>query len=325
MLSPSRVRPWCYAMAFAFSGFSLAAERSALPDEITATGGQGNGQSGAGAALISDQAAIHINPAMLYKHKTYDVNGTYIWPVEGRPFYKVAAIDGMTSKWATAFEYTGFTEGLENRTDRDQDSPARRRASLAFSVPTDKIALGFAGHYVEADDPTRDEEKTVKGFTLGAGTVIPFSESFRFGASIENFNNKKVRNLSPRTIRAGFAWEDKTGSLGFHADYRDRERSEYLEDLPLDENGTLAVRDPSVDPVQGESEKMMIVGAQLQTMDVVRVFASAGRQVSGEKSEITSGGIGLFQKNFSLAYSVSRIYPYSDLQNSLSLSITMKL
>jgi hypothetical protein len=325
MLSLSCLRPCCCAVALTLPGLAVALDRSTLPDEITATGGQGNAQSGSGAALISDQAAIHINPAMLYRHKTYDVNGTYIWPVEGRPFYKVAAIDGMTSSWATAFEYTGFTEGLENRASRDQDSPARRRASLAFAIPTDKLALGFAGHYVEADDPTRVEEKTVKGFTLGAGLALPLSETLRFGASIENFNNKKVRNLSPRIFRAGLGWENKASSLGFHLDYRDRERSEYLEDRPLDESGALAARDPGIEPIKGDNEKMVIFGAQLQTLDIVRVFASAGRQVSGKKSEISSGGIGLYQKNFSLAYSISRLYPNSDLQNSLSLSITMKL
>lgn len=326
MLSLFPPRPWWAAIAFLCSGLSHAAERSVLPDEILATGGQGTAHSGAGTALITDQAAIHINPAMLFAHKTYDVNGTYIWPSEGRPFYKVAAIDGQTSKWTTAFEYTGFTDGLESRERREQDSPVRQRASLAFALPSERFVLGFAGHYVEADDPTRDEERTVKGFTLGTGLVIPLAQGLRFGASLDHFNNKNLKSVSPRTVRAGFAWEDKTGSIGLHADYRDRERSEYLEGVELTENNVLAAREPGMVPQRLANEKMAIIGAQMQTFDLLRVFVSTGRNVGGEKSEITSGGLGLYQKNFSLAYAVSRTYPNTkELQNSLSLSITMKM
>lgn len=318
----------CAACACAFASPSLlmAQEKSSLPDEIIATGGQGTGQSGAGAALISDQAAILINPAMLYRHKTYDVNGSYIWPVSGRPFYKVAAIDGQTSRFTTAFEYTGFTEGLEGREKREQDSPVRRRAALAVAVPLTSFSMGFAAHYVEADDPTREEEHSVKAFTLGFGLAIPLSTGITLGASLQNLNNKKVENVSPRTLRAGLAWQDKTGSLGLHADYRDRQRSEYLEDFDLTESNQLMALLPGETPKKLENEKMVIVGGQIQTMDAFRIFASTGRNAGGEKSEITSGGIGVFQKNFSLSYAVSRIYPNKkDLQNSLSLSITMKM
>ena len=319
-------RPWCAALAFFFSGHVFPADRSVLPDEIFATGGQGTAHSGAGTALIFDQAAIHINPAMLFAHKTYDVNGTYIWPREGRPFYKVAAIDGQTSKWTTAFEYTGFTEGLESREKREQDSPVRRRASLAFALPSDRFVLGFAGHYVEADDPTREQEQTVKGFTLGSGLVVPLAGGLRLGASVDHFNNEKLQSVSPRTVRAGLAWEDKTGSIALHGDYRVRERSEYLEGLQLTESNGLAARAPGTEPQRLESEKMVILGAQMQTFDLLRVFISGGRSVSGEKTQITSGGLGLYQKNFSLAYAVSRTYPNTqELQNSLSLSITMKM
>ncbi|RYZ54673.1 MAG: hypothetical protein EOP07_15620 [Proteobacteria bacterium] len=317
---------WCTAMALALP--LHAADKSSLPDEITAIGGQGAGQAGAGAALISDQGAIHINPAMLYRHKNYDLNGTYVWPVNGRPFYRAAAIDGVTSKWTAAFEYTGFSDALDKRETRTEiDSPVRRRGSLAFAIPSDFLSIGFAGHYVEAEDPTvLDEAKTIKGFTLGTGLAAQLSSGISVGASVENLNNEKLKNVSPRTIRAGVAWQDKTGSLAFHADYRDRQRSAYLEDLPLTSEGMLLALDPAVEPATLKNEKMAIIGGQFQTFDVLRVFFAAGRNVSGDKSEVTSGGLGIFQKNFSLAYMVSRIYPDAkDLQNSLHLSITMKM
>ncbi len=316
---------WCAAMTLAFPAFA-ADKSSQLPDEITATGGQGSAQAGGGSALISDQSAIHINPAMLYRHKNYDVAGTYVWPIEGRPFYRASAIDGVTSKWTAAFEYTGFSDALTARDSRKIDSPVRRRGSLAIALPTDLLSLGFAGHYVEADDPTEPVSKTVKGFTLGAGVAMQIANSIRFGASVEHLNNARLKNVSPRTMRVGVAWEDKSGALAFHADYRDRERSPYLEGLPLTEEGALAIADPSVPPADLPREKMAIIGGQVSTMDVLRVFFAAGKNVDGEKSEVTSGGIGIYQKNFSLAYAVSRIYPDAkDLQNSLSLSITMKM
>ena len=315
---------WCAAMTLAFPAF--AAEKSSLPDEITATGGQGSAQAGGGAALISDQSSIHINPAMLYRHKNYDVAGTYVWPIEGRPFYRASAIDGVTSKWTAAFEYTGFSDALTARDSRKIDSPVRRRGSLAFAIPSDLLSIGLAGHYVEADDPTEPVAKTVKGFTLGTGIAMQLANSIRFGASVENLNNDRLKNVSPRTVRVGLAWEDKSGSLAFHADYRDRERSAYLEGLPLTEQGTLAIVDPSVKPSELPHEKMAIIGGQISTMDVLRLFFAAGKNLGGEKSQVTSGGLGIYQKNFSLAYAVSRIYPDAKgLQNSLSLSITMKM
>ncbi len=317
---------WCAAMTLTLPVFAAPATRSSLPDEITSTGGQGAGQAGAGTALISDQSAIHINPAMLYRHRNYDVSGSYIWPVQGRPFYRAAAIDGVTSRWTAGFEYTGFSDSLPSRETREIDSPVRRRGSLAIAIPTKLFSLGFAGHYVEAEDLTKSSDQTIKGFTLGTGIVTQITTSIRFGASVEHLNNTRLKNVSPRTIRAGFAWEHKSGALALHADYRDRERSDYLEGLPLTLDGRLSLADGTVPVNEEPHEKMALVGGQIQTFDVVRIFAAAGRNVGGERSEVLSGGLGIFQKNFSLAYAVSRIYPDAkDLQNSLSLSITMKM
>ncbi len=305
---------------------AFAGQTSVLPDEIHATGGQGQAQSGGGTALISDQSALAINPAMLFRHKNYDVNGTYTWPVHGRPFYKVSAVDGITSKFATAFEFTGFTEGLEDRETRQQDSPVRRRASLGFSVPGQSSAFGFAAHYVEAQDPASSTDKSIKGFTLGAGLAFPLTSGLVFGASAQNLNNKNVKEVSPRTLRAGFAWQDKAEAVGFHFDYRDRERSSYLEEIPLSESGVLAIIDTKTKPQSLDSEKMLIAGLELRTMDIVRIFMSGGKSVSGETRQVASGGLGLFQKNFSVAYMISKTSPDSnELQNSLNLSITMKL
>ncbi len=314
------------ALASVLASPGLAASRSVLPDEISATGGDGAALGDSGSALVTDQSAIHINPAMLFLHKTYDVGGTYVWPREGRPFYRAAAIDGATSKWTTAFEYTGFSDSLEPRDKRDKiDSPVRRRGSLAFAIPTSMASIGLAGNYVEAEDPTSAEVKTVKGFTLGAGIVAQLSGSLRFGASAENLNNDKLKDVSPRTYRAGLAYEIPNFAL--YTDYRSRARSAYLEGQPLTEEGTIALQALATPtPVNQPEEKMMIVGGQAQALDIVRFFAAAGKNVGGDKHDVAAGGIGLYQKNFSLAYALSRNYPDSkDLQSSVHLSVTMKL
>lgn len=311
-------------------------QRSVLPDEIEAIGGEGAAQAHAGAASLSDQSAIHLNPAMLYKHRKYDVSGAYFWPIEGRPFYRLSVIDGVTSRWTVAAEYTGFQEALENRASRDWDSPVRRRGSLAFGLPADRIALGFAGHYVEAEDPGSYEVKTIKGFTLGAGLAGQLTSTIRAGFSLENFNNQKLKEVSPQVLRAGVAYEHPSGSFLFSVDYRQRQRSKTLEGQLLNDNGSSValVADPGVTPtpiednsnVEGKDEKMAFIGAQVRTFDVVRLFLAGGHAVEGERRDRISGGIGIYQKNFSLAYAVSRDYPeQKDLQGSLYLSIIMKL
>ncbi|MBC7661760.1 MAG: hypothetical protein H7249_18860 [Chitinophagaceae bacterium] len=318
---------WCAAMTFALPLYASDKNHSTIPDEIVTPGGQAAYQAGSGAALVSDQGAIHINPAMLYRHRTYDVGGTYTWPVVGREYYRVSAIDGVTSKWTTAFEYTGFGDGLAGRETRNLDSPVRRRGALGFSIPSDFVAVGFAGNYLEADDPRSAQTQTIKAFTLGAGLVAQLSHNFSFGASVENFNNKKVKDVAPQTVRAGVAYEDKGGTLGVYADYRDRERSPYLEErlLTADLNHMVPL-DTNVTPSNLPRERMALIGGQVQTFDVLRIFFGAGKNVGGEHAEVISGGLGIFQKNFSLAYGVSRTYPnVKDLQDSVTLSITMKM
>jgi hypothetical protein len=307
--------------------------RSTLPDEIEAIGGEGAAQAHAGAASLSDQSAIHLNPAMLFKHRSYDVGGSYFWPSEGRPFYRLSVIDGVTSRWTAAAEYTGFQDALGERSTRDFDSPVRRRGSVAFAIPADRVALGFAGHYVEAEDPSLLDIKTMKGFTLGVGLVAQLASGLRAGISAENLNNKKLKDVSPQIFRAGLAYEPN-GFMLFSADYRERKTSKYLEDQPLTESGAIALAGSASDPagidaessnVQ-DSEKMAFLGAQVKTLDVLKLFLAAGRSLQGERKDRISGGIGIYQKNFSLAYALSRDYPdQKDLQGSLYLSIIMKM
>jgi|GEM_PF-3514616 hypothetical protein len=326
-------RPACRAAGLAaclFLSSPLLAQADALlgtrlPDEIEAVGGMGTAQGHVGAASSSELGAIRTNPAMLYKHTSYDVSGVYYWPSIGRPFYKAGIIDGMTSSIVAAFEYTGFTEELKDRGERTEvDSPVRRRGSVAFAVPTEYVSLGLAAHYVEAEDPEAPagEEKDLKGISLGAGLVGQLTESLRLGLSVQNLNNRRVGAVAPRMLRAGITWEPPRGSVMLSVDYRERERSAVFETLPLQSlNLSLTELERWEEP-----ERMGFVGLQVDTYDVLRVFASYGHSVSGPERELLAGGVGIFQKTYSLAYAVNKNFPaQNELQSSLLLSLIMKM
>ncbi len=317
----------CQSLALASS--LHAADRavtSPLPEEIEAVGGQGAALAQSGVASVSDQAAIHLNPAMLYLHRAYDVGAGYYWPSAGRPFYKLSVIDGVTSRMVAGFEYTGFQDNLKDRNQSDiqGDSPVRKRASVALAIPTDFFVIGFSGHYVEAEnaeDPSI-EPSTIKGISLGAGLVALLGNQVRLGLSLENFNNRRVASVAPKTARAGLAWEDKSSMVTVHGELRQRDRS-----------ATLELNDPLLDglsltdvPRDDRPEQMALTGIQVKTFDMLKVFAGYGRTIRGEKREVTGAGIGIYQKNFSFSYATSKNNPAAkDWQSSLHLSLTMKI
>jgi len=306
-----------------------AAEQStnswSLPEEIEAVGGQGAALAQSGVASVSDQGAIRLNPAMLYLHRAYDVSGGYYWPAEGRPFYKLSVIDGVTSRMVAGFEYTGFQENLKNRNPSDVagDSPVLRRGTVAIAIPTDFIAIGFSGHYVEAEDRTDPSEiKSYKGISLGGGIVAMLGKQMRLGISAENLNNRRVADVAPKTLRAGLSWEDPSSTVTVHGEVRQRDRAVALEWTdPITDGLTLAESEIDTSP-----ERMALGGLQVKTFDMLRLFAGYGRTVKGEVREVTGGGIGIYQKSFSFSYATSKKDPDAkDWQSSLHLSVTMKI
>ncbi|HYX31989.1 MAG TPA: hypothetical protein VE954_02665, partial [Oligoflexus sp.] len=270
-------------------------------------------------------AAIRLNPAMLYLHRGYDVGAGYFWPAAGRPFYKVSVIDGVTSRAVAGFEYTGFSENMKdrNRSDIVGDSPVLKRGSVAIAIPTDYFAIGFSGHYVEAEDRTDPANPEVyKGISLGAGVVAMLGNQMRLGLSIENFNNRRVADVAPKTARLGLAWEDKTQTVTIHGEVRQRDRAVNLEwNNPIVDGLALAQSE-----VDDSPERMALGGVQIRTFDMLRLFAGYGRTIRGESREVTGAGIGIYQKNFSFSYATSKQDPEAkDWQSSLHLSVSMKI
>jgi hypothetical protein len=328
--------PLVSGLLLAFQGLALtsnlqaaeASDRNAwsLPEEIEAVSGSGAALAGSGVASVSDQGAIRLNPAMLYLHRAYDVGGGYYWPAQGRPFYKVSVIDGITSRYVAGFEYTGFAENLKerNRADAVGDSPVHKRGSVAISIPTDYFAIGFSGHYVEAEDTITDpaNPEVYKGISLGAGVIAMLGNQIRLGVSLENFNNRRIAEVAPKTARVGLAWEDKTQTVTVHGEVRQRDRAVNLEwNDPIVDGLALA---PS--EVDDKPERMAFGGIQVKTFDMLRIFAAHGRTIRGEAREVTGGGIGIYQKQFSFSYATSKKDPDAkDWQSSLHLSLTMKI
>jgi hypothetical protein len=326
--------PLVSGLLLVFQGLALTSNLQAadkdlnawsLPEEIEAVGGSGAALAGSGVASVSDQGAIRLNPAMLYLHRSYDVGAGYYWPSQGRPFYKASIIDGVTSRAVAGFEYTGFAENLKdrNRADVEGDSPVHKRGSVAIAIPTDYFAIGFSGHYVEAEDTTDpDHPEVYKGISLGAGVIAMLGNQLRLGLSIENFNNKRIKDVAPKTLRAGLAWEDKTQTVTVHGELRQRDRAVSLEwNNPIVDGLALSQSD-----VDDEPERMALAGFQVKTFDMLRFFAGYGRSIRGELREVTGAGIGLYQKNFSISYATSQNdSDAKDWQSSLHLTVMMKI
>lgn len=299
-----------------------------LPDEIEAVGGQAAAQGHSGVASVSDVGAIRLNPAMLYQQRSYDISGAYYWPANGRSFYKVGVIDGVTSQMVAGLEYTGFQEPPRSRQelkDDEVDSPVEKRVSVAIAVPAQFFSLGLAAHYVESQDPASDPAavENIKGISLGAGIVTSITETLRFGASAQNFNNKRVREVAPTVYRVGLSWTDRTGTVLVSGDLRQRDRSLLLE-LPTSPEQLALVQ--SQGSYYEKPERMGFVGLQAKTFNMMKIFAAYGRSFQGPERASASGGVGIFQKNFSFAYAIGRNFPdQGDLQSSLQLTVTMRM
>ncbi|MCX6129358.1 MAG: hypothetical protein NTX25_09890, partial [Proteobacteria bacterium] len=187
------------------------------------------------------------------------------------------------------------------------------------------FSLGFAAHYVEAENPdvlNAGEDQSLKGIALGVGLVALLNKQIRVAASLENFNNRRVAAVAPKAARVGIAWDDPGSNLTAHLELRQRDRSKTLE-LPIPglDGLTLASEEISDKP-----EKMALGSLQVKTFDMLKFFAGYGRTLESGEREIAGGGLGIFQKSFSFSYAASKNFPNAtDWQSSLHLSLTMKI
>jgi hypothetical protein len=275
-----------------------------LPNEFESNGGHGLGFGHGGMAAVSEQSSVRMNPAMLPFERQYRVSGGYHWPTFGRDFYQVGVVDSKTAAMAAGLTYTAGTSKYRDYTlagSQEQrelafyDSPIRHRVALGIAQSFDKFSIGMGGQYVEA--PLGLEE-TTKGVTLGAGMAGLLTPLLRFGLSVENLGNAKVREISPTIYRAGLAYTLFGGDMTLHADYHQRQR--VLRELLV-----FGAVEPKPD-VKNTPERMVTGSASVRIQNLIRLMAAYGQSVDGISRRSLSGGVAVVNQNFSLSYLVSR-------------------
>lgn len=315
---------------FSTAGVAAPVHIQKVPDEYESVGGHEVGLGEAGVAASGGIAATRLNPSLLPLEKEYSVGIDYHWPSRGRDFYQAGVVDSKTSSVAAGFSYTGFQEDYDPVTSEPiADSPVIRRLVLGVGQAFGKFALGANGQFVEGvdNDPAKPKDSRIKGTTFGLGASTLATNQIRLGASVENLANSKVRDYSPRTIRAGGAYLVGKGDVTVHLDYRMRDRTARFEGPPDIPDALRAVGDEDDESAKGPltPEHMVIGSFSARVYDYLRLLGAYGQSVNDDRKSL-SGGIALVNNKFSLSYAASR--PYLDSSSAhqavhLSLSIFM--
>lgn len=301
-------------------------QATAIPDEYRATGGHGIGLGHAAIVANTGIASTVLNPAMIALERSYQLSLGYTWPAAGREFYQVGIVDGKTSRVAAGLLYTGFHEDFDayGFLHQELDTPVKRRGVLALSTMIGKISLGINGVYVEgyqfqegthgllgltnADHryPNTEPEKK-RGVATGIGLAAAITPTLRFGASIINLANRKIRDFAPRTIRGGLAYLlTAKGEITLHLDYHERER------IALFEKG------------ETKPERLTIASCSVLIYNVARLLAAYEHDLSNTNHEIAAG-ITLVSNKMSLSYGFKKSLTTSRLQQAINLGLTVAI
>lgn len=305
-----------------------------VPDEYEANGGHSLAFGGGGVAAVSGQSSVKNNPAMLAFEKHYTVSGTYNWPSYGRNFYQLGAVDSKTSSIATGLTYTSskepyqpyqLEEDEDKRLQAFYDSATKQRFSLGFGLAFARLAAGLGIQYVEGFNRGTSTDTVLRGTSVGLGLAGLLTPSLRFGISAENLANEKISNLSPRVYRAGFAYTLLNGDVTTHLDYSHRQRvkGELL--------GEEAIKDSRSfeELTKGEQlkpEQMVSLSGSVRVLDLMRLLASYGYEVSDQQRQTVGGGIALVNQQVSLSYLIHQPYlKGGSLHQAINLSLQMAL
>jgi hypothetical protein len=297
------------SIALFSSSYLWAQNIGKIPNEFESMGGHSLGFANGGVAAISE-----LNPAMRSLEKKYEIIAGYHWPSYGREFYQVGVVDSKTSDVAAAILLTSPWQDYEspkllnNNLPKDSlyyDTPIIRRLSLAVAYSFSLLSMGLSGQYIESNI----EGSNKKGVTFGFGVAGLLTPTLRFGASIENLNNSSViKDVAPRTIRAGLAYLISGGTISIHADYRQRDR------VPMETPSSIAFKKSTTDihEALSSSEKMAIASFSIRTQNLLRIVGGYGRSIDKSKRESAALGIALVKSIFSLSYLVSKPYLSDD-------------
>ena len=310
------------ALNFLFSNSCFSSQTfHRIPDEFESVGGHGLGFANSGSVATSGLAAIRTNPAMLSIERNYSIFGGYHWPSVGREYYQAGAVDGKTSHLAAGVIYTSSNSDYENyeshsndsgRFNAYYDSPIKYRVAAALSQSFQNISIGIGGQYIEGYIPDEngfnlnDDKLLVKSSTLNFGLAGLLTKQIRFGVSLENVANKKVKDIAPSTFRAGLAFVALKGFATAHIDYLKRDRVFQEKFIP----SNLMLNTSSVNTTIGvdKPEHLITGSASARAYDILRVLVGLGKDIGGSNRTLYSAGLALVHTNFTISYSFSQPY-----------------
>lgn len=312
----------CSLLCVGMAGEVLAVEDfRKIPNEYETVGGYTLGMNNSGVAATGGTSAVRVNPGMLPLEQQYGVVAGYYWPTSGRDFYNAGIVDTKTSSVSAGVNYTGFSKDYDSEII-ETDSPVKQRLSLAFAKSFSRISAGLAGHYVVANEENGLEKaKKVDGIGIGFGVAGLLTPTLRFGASVENMANDKIKNYAPQTIRGGVAYLFGKGQASAHLDYRERERVDQFE------GDYKPVPGIPVDKGFHDPERMLIASFSAKVYDVLRLLAAYGASITAEDDRQTlSGGIAIVNNAMVINYNIAKPYlKESKIQHGLSLGFTMAM
>ena len=291
-----------------------------LPSVLETFGGTGVAYSNSGAAISTGIGSVYANPALMVVKRQYVLGGSYNWPVTGRHFYIGGVVDSVTSKMAAGLQYTGFLSNFEKSwQEKDQDSPIRSRTTLSVGYALARLALGGSLNYTKGFQRDGLGWEKVQGTSFGFGLAAPLGKGLMLGASAQHLRNETTKALSPRVVRVGMAYQ--ISLLALQLEYRKRSKLNFIEGFENPEGIYL-----DEDEHRLATEQLMIFGSSLKIYDMVQLIFSYGKNLTGQKRQILSGGAALSNHGASLSYQLSRPYLTStQLHHVVQLTGSLKL
>lgn len=308
--------PANHKVLFVFSALALWVPQSyaqQVPDAYESTPGRAQALNGTSTAYgVGDMGSVQTNPALLYTTPSYEFSAAYHWPSTGREFYKTGVIDTKTKKLATAIVYTGSLNKLQN-TDVaiNTDSKISQKIQAGFARSFGKFSFGISAQYVEGQELNENSRLAkTKGFNFGAGLYTKFSSNLSIGASAEGIGSKKMKNLSPKTYRAGISYKLSPKWIA-NADFKQRSRTpeEFLSTKP---------------------ERMGFLSIIYKYQNKLELLGSYGKEFSpenGNKSrESLSAGATIQMEKMKVGYTLRKPYMrLSEKHQSIHVSFAIKM
>ena len=304
-------------VAACVSGTAISSESKQLvmPEAMELSGHGEEIGPGSSSGAFDPGAAILVNPALLGVKKTYEVTGSYHWPVIGREFYQASIVDSVTTEYGTGVFYQGSKEEFEPTVLGDHDSPVNRRLAIGVSHKQGPLLFGLTGQYLEGQKIENHRWDQVDGTNFGVGVVYMPNATYRIGVSRQNIGNDELSFLAPETTRFGVTAMLLDQKLQWNVDYKIRKRIAYFED-PQDVFGQSLG--------YGDDEKIIHTSARYAVDKRIGVVGTLGQSLSEDKRKQGGMGVSYANKSYNITYGLFRPQlNVSETHHTVSLSLSI--